>query len=78
MTGGLFVKRSVTLAGHRTSVTLEPAFWAEIDRAAERQGLPVARLIAEIDRRRSAEQPLSSALRLFVLDELRRASEPAS
>jgi predicted DNA-binding ribbon-helix-helix protein len=64
-------KHSVTIAGHRTSVTLEAAFWARLKAIAERRGTTMARLIVEVDRRR-AEDPaapnLSSAVRVFVLE----------
>lgn len=59
-------KRSVTIAGHRTSISLETAFWDGLRRAAALRGVSVNALITEID----AEQPanLSSALRVYVLD----------
>lgn len=69
-------KRSVTIDGHRTSVSLEDAFWGELTAIARRRGLSLNALVAEIDHARSAGGPapanLSSALRLYVLDELRR------
>ncbi|NNU16926.1 ribbon-helix-helix domain-containing protein [Parvularcula sp. ZS-1/3] len=68
-----FVKRSVSLSGHRTSVALEQAFWDVIDGAAEARGQSLASLIAGIDRRRDPEQNLASALRLFALAEIQRA-----
>jgi|BEDMetMinimDraft_2_1075160.scaffolds.fasta_scaffold15110_3 predicted DNA-binding ribbon-helix-helix protein len=60
-------KRSVRIAGHRTSVALEPEFWAALEAlaAAREQGL--AALIAAIDRDRSPGQGLASALRVFAL-----------
>ncbi len=64
-------KHSVTLAGHRTSLSLEAAFWDELVRIAGTRGLSVNRLIREIDEARStAARPanLSSAVRLYVLD----------
>src|SRR5512139_2487341 len=64
-------KRSVTIDGHRTSVSLEDAFWAELSAIAEQRGLSLNALVAEIDHGRSPGN-LSSALRLFVLDELRK------
>ena len=64
-------KRSVTIDGHRTSVSLEDAFWAELSAIAEQRGLSLNALVAEIDHGRS-QGNLSSALRLFVLDELRK------
>ncbi|MEM9234317.1 MAG: ribbon-helix-helix domain-containing protein [Pseudomonadota bacterium] len=61
------IKRSVTLKGHRTSVALEPEFWAVLDEeAARRGGLPFARLVTEIDLARG-DQPLASALRVTAL-----------
>jgi len=59
------IKRSVTIDGHRTSVSLEGEFWDEIKRIAALKGCSVSRLIAEVDRER--EGNLSSAIRIFVL-----------
>jgi predicted DNA-binding ribbon-helix-helix protein len=71
-------KRSVTIDGHRTSISLEDAFWAELSAIAARRGLSLNALVAEIDHARStsAGPPgnLSSALRLHVLDDLRKAA----
>ncbi len=61
-------KRSVTLRGHATSVSLEGAFWGGLKRIADSRGLSVAALIAEIDGRRAGN--LSSAIRVFVLETL--------
>jgi len=66
-------KRSITVAGHRTSISLEDAFWqalAEIA-AAKRQSL--ANIVVEIDGARPPSVNLSSAIRLFVLDWFRSA-----
>ena len=63
-------KRSVRIAGHRSSVSLEAEFWDELKTLAARRGLSLARLVGEIDRARSGRN-LSSALRLAVLKELR-------
>ncbi len=63
-------KRSVTLAGHPTSVSLEDEFWAELKRMAADSGLSVGSLVAQIDSRRG-EANLSSALRLAVLADLK-------
>ena len=65
-------KRSVVIAGHRTSLSLEQAFWDALKAIALRRGLSMARLIAEIDRSRSGN--LSSATRVFVLDALRQGT----
>ncbi|MBL81430.1 MAG: aryl-sulfate sulfotransferase [Rhodospirillaceae bacterium] len=68
------VKRySVTLHGHRTSVSLEPEFWAVLKQVAEQNGLSLAALIQSIDDERlNAGLPngLSSALRLYLLKHL--------
>ncbi|MGA3302307.1 MAG: ribbon-helix-helix domain-containing protein [Methylovirgula sp.] len=60
------VKRSVAIAGHRTSISLEDAFWDGLRRIAEERKLSVAALVAEIDAARGANN-LSSAIRVFVL-----------
>ena len=66
-------KRSVNIAGHSTSVTLEQAFWQALREIAETRQSSVAAIIAEIDRARG-EDPgapnLSSAIRVFVLTNL--------
>lgn len=72
MSGSEVRKRSILIAGHQTSVSLEAAFWDELRAIARARGSSVNGLIAEIDRHRSGN--LSSAIRLFVLDHLRRAS----
>ena len=61
------IKRSVSLAGHATSLALEPEFWAVLDRAATDQALSLARLIGGIDDARG-ERPLASACRVFALE----------
>ncbi len=60
-------KRSVTLAGHRTSVALEPEFWAALAAIAEGRGQTLAGLVAAVDAARQPAQPLASALRVFAL-----------
>lgn len=62
-------KRSLTIDGHRTSVSLEDEFWEALHALARGRGLSLAALIAEIDRSRG-ETNLSSALRLYVLRQL--------
>ena len=63
-------KRSVTIAGHETSVSLEPMFWRALERAAEHEGLPINALIARIDVERlqaSGGPPnLTSAIRQWL------------
>ena len=61
------VKRSLTLQGHRTSVSLEAIFWVEFQRLAEARGKSVNRLAAEIDARRTPPASLASAIRVYVL-----------
>ncbi len=61
-------KRSVTIRGHRTSVSLEEEFWRCLLEIAEAKDQTVAALISGIDERRPPDQNLSSAARLFVLD----------
>ena len=60
-------KRSVTIAGHKTSITLEDAFWSGLKQLADRRDISVSDLLAAIDSERE-EGNLSSAIRLFVLD----------
>lgn len=67
------VKRSVVIAGHKTSVSLEDAFWGAIKDIAAKRGLTLSELVAEIDGGRRHGN-LSSAIRLFVLDYYRQAA----
>ncbi|MCU4654528.1 ribbon-helix-helix domain-containing protein [Roseibacterium sp. SDUM158016] len=64
-------KRSLTLRGHRTSVSLEDAFWDEFRRIAEDRGVSVNALAAEIDAGRGLKSGLASAIRVFVLEEVK-------
>ena len=67
-------KHSVTLAGHRTSISIEEIYWQLLNKAAEDKGTPLSHLIEEIDNGRTCN--LSSALRLFVLGwEIQKSSE---
>jgi predicted DNA-binding ribbon-helix-helix protein len=61
------VKRSVTIRGHRTSYSLERPFQTELEAIASDRAMSLAALIAEIDGTRPRDSNLSSALRLFVL-----------
>jgi predicted DNA-binding ribbon-helix-helix protein len=80
------VKRSVEIAGHRTSISLEPLFWEMLRDAARDEGVPLNALVARIDAERiGAEQPcgLAGAVRLWLvarlLDEAwRDLAEPAA
>ena len=65
------VKHSVTLKGHRTSVSLEDEFWAEFRALAVEKGMPINALVAEIDAERGIEIGLASAIRLYVLRALK-------
>lgn len=60
------MKRSLSIAGHRTSVSLEPEFWAALKREADKDGKPLATLVGEIDRNRG-QRNLSSAIRVWIL-----------
>jgi predicted DNA-binding ribbon-helix-helix protein len=64
------VKRSIVIAGHKTSVSLEDAFWKGLKEIATGRDLTLSELVAAIDSER-AQGNLSSALRLFVLDHFR-------
>jgi len=66
-------KRSFTIARHRTSVALEPEFWAVLEEEARRKKSSLAALVMRIDAGRGAN-PLASALRLYALAAGRRAS----
>ena len=61
------VKHSLTLRGHRTSVSLEAAFWAAFRSIAAERGQPINDLAAEIDAARDGDTGLASAIRVFVL-----------
>ncbi|AEG50737.1 arylsulfate sulfotransferase-like protein [Sphingobium chlorophenolicum L-1] len=69
------VKRSVTIAGHQTAISLEPIFWQALRAAAAREGLPVNALIARIDvaRMAAADPPnLASAIRCWLFRDIIR------
>ena len=65
------VKRSLTLQGHRTSVSLEAPFWEEFRRLAASRGLSVNALAAELDVAREPPASLASAIRVYVLAEVK-------
>ncbi len=78
MSGAGIVKRSVAIAGHATSVSLEAPFWDALRGIAAEEGLSVQALIGRIDAARGA-QNLSSAIRVYVLQSVqRRAEAPGS
>jgi predicted DNA-binding ribbon-helix-helix protein len=60
-------KRSITVAGHRTSVSIEKPFWNALTEIADARGLSVSALIGEIDRSRPVSTNLSAAIRIYVL-----------
>ena len=64
------IKRSVVLNGHKTSISLEDAFWSTLKEIAQAQGATVSQTVTEIDKSRRGGS-LSSAIRLFVLDRVR-------
>ena len=68
------VKRSFTIAGHRTSISLETPFWEALKAAAAEEGIAVARLIARIDDTRGASG-LSSAVRVWLLAHYRERAQ---
>ena len=68
------VKRSVRIAGHATSISLEPPFWQALCEIAAQRGISVNALLTEIDAVRGGN--LSSAIRLFVLESCRRGELP--
>lgn len=61
------VKRSFTLAGHRTSVALEAEFWAALDALAASRGRALSALVAQADAARDPSRPLASSLRVLAL-----------
>jgi predicted DNA-binding ribbon-helix-helix protein len=64
-------KRSVTIRGHRTSFSLEDAFYTDLEEIAAARGMTLAGLVGQIDEQRPRDSNLSSALRLYVLDWLK-------
>ncbi|ABG31857.1 aryl-sulfate sulfotransferase [Roseobacter denitrificans] len=65
------VKHSVTLKGHRTSISLEDEFWQELRRISQENGKPINGLVADIDVKRGTSTGLASAIRVFVLEDLK-------
>lgn len=71
------VKRSVEIAGHKTSISLEPLFWAMLQEAAEREKAPINALVARIDAERIASDTppgLASAIRVWLVSRQARFS----
>ncbi|MBV9393172.1 MAG: ribbon-helix-helix domain-containing protein [Methylobacteriaceae bacterium] len=69
-------KHSLVIAGHRTSISLERAFWDALQAIAREQQVSIAALVASVDAQRGGAN-LSSALRVFVLKETARRDEAA-
>jgi len=69
------VKRSFTIGGHRTSISLEAPFWTALKDAAEKEKLPLSTLIARIDAERGGSG-LSSAVRIWLLSYYRERPSP--
>jgi predicted DNA-binding ribbon-helix-helix protein len=67
------IKRSVTIAGHRTSVSLEEPFWEALRKLAKKREMTLAALIAEIDGKRKGAN-LSSAIRMYILEYYRNGT----
>jgi predicted DNA-binding ribbon-helix-helix protein len=72
------VKRSLTLRGHRTSVSLEDEFWQAFREIAAHNGKAINELAAEIDIARGLESGLASAIRVYVLRHYQDASRPSN
>jgi len=63
----MLIKRSFTIAGHRTSIALEAEFWAVLESAAQRREQTLAGLVMAVDAERAEARPLASALRVWAL-----------
>lgn len=72
------IKRSLTLRGHRTSVSLEDAFWQEFRAIAQEQSLSINELAAVIDADRGVESGLASAIRVYILNAVKARQRPVS
>lgn len=72
------VKRSLTLRGHRTSVSLEDEFWRAFRQIAEAEDKPINQLAAEIDAARGVDTGLASAIRVYVLRYVQRQAQPGA
>ena len=64
------IKRAIMIDGHKTSISLEDAFWSSLKEIAHAEGATMSELVAKIDKTRE-QGNLSSAVRLFVLDRVR-------
>lgn len=71
------IKRSFSIDGHRTSISLEPPFWTALRDVATKERIPLARLVATIDQNRG-DTGLSSAVRIWLLSYFRTRSDGRS
>ena len=69
--GSLVIKRSIVVAGHKTSVSLEDAFWSALKEISKARNVTLSELVATIDSERRHDN-LSSTIRLFVLEVYRK------
>ena len=65
-------KISVSLSGHQTSISLEPEFISELQQIAKTQNKSIASIISELDKTRTPNQNLSSAIRVWILKNIKR------
>ena len=75
------VKRSVMIAGHSTSISLEPVFWEALKEAAAAEGVPLSALVARIDAERvetATPANLASAIRVWLFERSTKSSPPRS
>lgn len=70
----MLIKKSFSIAGHRTSVALEAEFWAVLEASARQAGTTLAGFVIAVDAERAETRPLASALRVRALKEAARAS----
>ena len=69
---------SMTILGHRTSITLEEEFYTSLRHIAEERSMSMASLVAEIEQNKEASYNLSSAIRVFILNYYKTGDEKAS
>jgi predicted DNA-binding ribbon-helix-helix protein len=72
----MLIKRSFSLAGHRTSVALESEFWDALSALAARRGVSLAALVLEVDSARDPARNLASSLRVLALRDSAAAARP--
>ena len=64
-------KRSISIAGHATSITLEPEFWQALEQITVREKITLPQLVKQIDSTREPKTNLSSAIRVYILSHLK-------